>query len=144
MGTLIWQKGDVLRLSLDKADLWDLRPVEEFESSQYSYGFICDEVIGKKDISRVDKLIDARTREDVAPTKLPAGALEIPVSCFGEVERVALDLHTAVCTIIWENGVEAQFFTNAVDKIGYFRFINLPRELQFKFVPPRFQEDKKK
>lgn len=143
MGTLIWQKGDVLRLSLDKADLWDLRPVEEFESSQYSYGFICDEVIGKKDISRVDKLIDARTREDVAPTKLPAGALEIPVSCFGEVERVALDLHTAVCTIIWGNGVEAQFFTNAVDKIGYFRFINLPRELQFKFVPPRFQEDKK-
>lgn len=31
MGTLIWQKEGKLRLSLDRADLWDLRPVKEFE-----------------------------------------------------------------------------------------------------------------
>lgn len=142
MGTLIWQKESALRLSLDRADLWDLRPVEEFSSSQYSYDFICDEVIKKKDISRVHELIDARTREDVAPTKLPAGALEFPLLGFGEVESVELDVHTAVCTISWKNGTEAYFFTNAVDKIGYFKFINLPHKFFVEFKAPRFVEDK--
>jgi alpha-L-fucosidase 2 len=28
LGALIWQKGDHLRFSLDRADLWDLRPMK--------------------------------------------------------------------------------------------------------------------
>ncbi|MEI7525113.1 MAG: hypothetical protein WCJ95_12325, partial [Mariniphaga sp.] len=28
LGALIWQKDDHLRFSLDRADLWDLRPME--------------------------------------------------------------------------------------------------------------------
>lgn len=31
-GALIWQKEGKLRIAIDRADLWDLRPVEEFKS----------------------------------------------------------------------------------------------------------------
>ena len=52
MGALIWQKGDRLRLALDRADLWDLRPVKEFSGSDYTFRFIC-EAVEKKDMSPV-------------------------------------------------------------------------------------------
>lgn len=54
-------------------------------------------------------LIDDRTANDPAPTKIPAGALEFDIHKLGKVKEVALDLATAVCTILWENGVQARF-----------------------------------
>lgn len=53
MGTLIWEKENKLRLALDRADLWDLRPVKEFDSPDYSYQFICNEIIRQKDVSKI-------------------------------------------------------------------------------------------
>ena len=47
MGTLVWKKGDNLRLALDRADLWDLRPVKEFSGPNYTFKFICDAVTNK-------------------------------------------------------------------------------------------------
>ena len=73
MGALIWQKGDRLRLALDRADLWDLRPVKEFSGSDYTFRFIC-EAVEKKDMSPVYRLIDDRTNIDIAPSKF----LQVP------------------------------------------------------------------
>ena len=122
-GTLIWQKDGNLRLALDRADFWDLRPVKEFSGSDYSYKFVCD-AVEKGNIQPVYDIIDARTGKDIAPTKIPAGAIEIPVAKLGEVESVDLDVHTAVCTITWKNGAVGRFFNSAVDKRGYFHFSN--------------------
>ena len=140
MGSLIWEKDGKLRLALDRADLWDLRPVKEFESPSYSYRFICDEV-RRGDLSNVYALIDDRTRKDCAPTKIPVGAIEIPVSQLGEVESVELDVHTAVCTIIWKCGTVGKFFTSATDKVGHFRLENLPEIPSVKLQAPRFEKD---
>lgn len=140
MGSLIWEKDGKLRLALDRADLWDLRPVKEFESPSYSYRFICDEV-RRGDLSNAYALIDDRTRKDCAPTKIPVGAIEIPVSQLGEVESVELDVHTAVCTIIWKCGTVGKFFTSATDKVGHFRLENLPEIPSVKLQAPRFEED---
>ena len=41
-GALVWQKEGKLRIAIDRADLWDLRPVEDFKSPDHSYRFICD------------------------------------------------------------------------------------------------------
>ena len=35
VGELVWQKGDNLRLSLDRIDLWDLRPIEALKCEDY-------------------------------------------------------------------------------------------------------------
>lgn len=144
MGTLIWEKEGHLRLAIDRADLWDLRPVAEFESPEYSWEFVCNEVIQRKTLSKVHTLIDARTYKDIAPTKIPAGAIEFSISRLGKVKKVELDVHTAVCIIEWECGTIGRFFTGAIDKAGHFRFENLPDTLSVGFQPPLFQEDGKK
>ena len=41
LGALVWQKGDNLRLSLDRADLWDLRPVDNFDKPEFSFKMLC-------------------------------------------------------------------------------------------------------
>lgn len=143
MGSLIWEKDGKLRIALDRADLWDLRPVKEFESPDYSYQFVCDEIIRKKDVSKVRALIDDRSRKDCAPTKIPAGAIEIPISHLGKVREVELDVHTAVCTIVWECGTIGRFFTGATDRIGHFQFQNLPNALSIELQTPRFEENEK-
>ena len=94
-GGLLWQKDGKLRLAIDRADLWDLRPVEAFKSPDHTYRFICDQVIHKKDMRPVYALIDDRTANDPAPTKIPAGALEFDIHKLGKVKEVALDLATA-------------------------------------------------
>ena len=137
MGTLIWQKGDRLRLSVDRADLWDLRPVKEFDGPDYSYRFVC-EAVARKDMKPVYEMIDQRTSKDVAPTKIPAGAIEIPIGGLGEVKDVVLDVHTAICTITWKNGAVGSFFTGAGDRTGHFRLTNLPQPLDVEWVAPAF------
>lgn len=138
MGTLVWRKGDNLRLALDRADLWDLRPVKEFSGPNYTFKFICDAVTNKN-MKPVYEMIDARTGKDIAPSKIPAGAIEIPVSQLGEVESVQLDVHTALCTVTWKNGTIGQFFTSATDKRGYFRFSNLSESLAIDLKSPKFE-----
>jgi len=36
LGGLVWGDGGPLKISLDRTDLWDLRPVPEFHSDEYS------------------------------------------------------------------------------------------------------------
>ena len=141
MGTLIWQKGENLRLALDRADLWDLRPVKEFSGPDYSYRFI-QEAVKKDDLSEVYKLIDARTSQDIAPTKIPAGAIEFGIQKLGEIKSVELDIHKAICTIKWKNGTKGQFFTGATDKMGHFKFTHLPDTLSIFFQRPQFELEK--
>lgn len=141
MGTLIWQKGENLRLALDRADLWDLRPVKEFSGPDYSYRFI-QEAVKKNDLSEVYKLIDARTSQDIAPTKIPAGAIEFGIQKLGEIKSVELDIHKAICTIKWKNGTKGQFFTGATDKMGHFKFTHLPDTLSIFFQRPQFELEK--
>ena len=37
LGALVWGDGTPLKISLDRTDLWDLRPVPEFHTKEYSY-----------------------------------------------------------------------------------------------------------
>jgi len=141
-GSLLWQKDGKLRLALDRADLWDLRPVKEFEQSKdYSYNFVCDQVLNKHDIKPVLSLIDDRSRLDPAPTKIPAGALEFNITSLGKVKKVVLDVNTAVCFIEWECGAKARFFTHATDHTGRFLFENLPDTLSPMLITPRYEEN---
>ena len=37
LGALVWGDGAPLRISLDRTDLWDLRPVAAFERPEYNW-----------------------------------------------------------------------------------------------------------
>ncbi len=140
-GALLWQKDGKLRLGLDRADLWDLRPVKEFESPNHTYKFICDQVINKKDLEPVYRIIDDRTTYDPAPTKIPAGAIEIDVSSLGKVVEVNLDLSVATATVKWENNTKATFYVHADENGGRFCFENLPDTLYPQLLAPLYEEN---
>jgi alpha-L-fucosidase 2 len=48
VGSLIWQKGEHLRMSLDRADLWDMRPMKDIHRKEFSYKWV-QEQVAKKD-----------------------------------------------------------------------------------------------
>jgi len=40
LGALIWQKDNNLRFSLDRADLWDLRPMENLQTDKFKFSWV--------------------------------------------------------------------------------------------------------
>ncbi len=121
LGALIWDKGGKLRLSLDRADLWDLRPVEGFSGPEFSFDWVRKHVIAG-DYGPVHRMGDVPYDRDPAPTKIPAGALEFDVSVLGEVESVRLFLDRAICEVRWKNGARLEALVHASRETGWLRF----------------------
>ncbi|MBK7029339.1 MAG: glycoside hydrolase N-terminal domain-containing protein [Bacteroidales bacterium] len=81
IGALVWQKGVNLRISIDRADLWDLRPTKEIEKYTYQWAYQ-HKLSGNWDT--VWKVADEPYDRDAAPTKIPGAALEFDISQFGK------------------------------------------------------------
>ena len=43
IGALVWEKENRLRLSLDRADLWDLRPMENLNTPDYKFSWVYEQ-----------------------------------------------------------------------------------------------------
>jgi alpha-L-fucosidase 2 len=136
-GALIWKKGDALRMSLDRADLWDLRPVAALSGPEFSFAWVRAHVL-KNDYDPVHRMGDIPYDRDAAPTKIPAAALEFDVTALGEVESVRLSLADAVCRVKWKNGARLTTFVHATEPVGWFQFEGLPVGKRPKLVPPDY------
>ena len=66
-GGLLWGEGNEIRLSLDRGDLWDLRPHPGFTDPDFSYQTICRMALA----GRADSLNKHYARANDFPTKLP-------------------------------------------------------------------------
>ena len=121
IGALVWQKGNSIRLSLDRADLWDLRPMENLNRPEWSFAWVRQQVL-KKDYQIVQNLFDAPYEQSPAPSKIPAAALEFDISALGEASRVRLYIHNALCVLEWDSGARLTVFVHATEPIGWFRF----------------------
>jgi len=75
LGALVWQKGDAVRVSLDRADLWDERPMKGLHRPEFSYAWVHQQVV-KGDYKPVQDFFDAPYDREPAPTKIPGAALE--------------------------------------------------------------------
>jgi hypothetical protein len=137
IGALVWQKGNSLRMSLDRADLWDLRPVVEFDGPEFRFAWVRKKVLAN-DYGPVHKMGDVPYDRDPAPTRIPAAALEFDVSGLGEVENVRLSLAEAVCRVRWKSGAGLTAFVHATEPVGWFRFEGLPPGARPRLVPPAY------
>ncbi|MGI6073098.1 MAG: glycosyl hydrolase family 95 catalytic domain-containing protein [Fermentimonas sp.] len=135
VGALIWQKGDALRFSLDRTDLWDLRPSDSLSGDNYRFSWV-KEHIRNKDYLPVQQKFDHPYDREPAPSKIPGAALEFPLTNIGEPESVRLYLDNALCEMIWENGINLQTFVHATEPIGWFVFSNLNEDIEPIIVPP--------
>ena len=138
LGALIWQKGSALRFALDRADLWDLRKVKEFERPEFRFSWVIEQV-NKGEYKPVQDLSDEPYLRDPAPTKLPGGALEFDLPEIENVASVELELERAVCVAKWKNGVQLETFIHATEPRGWFRFTGLGAELKPRLVAPSYQ-----
>lgn len=138
LGALIWQKGDHLRFSLDRADLWDLRPMKGLHRKEFSYNWVIDQ-IDKKEYTPVQQYFDAPYDKEPAPSKIPGGALEFDTRSWGPVQSVHLTLANAVCEVNWKNGARLKTFVDADKPLGWFRFENVNGDLAPQLLAPQYQ-----
>lgn len=76
LGVLVWGGGQTLKLSLDRGDLWDLRPAETTLRKDWTYSKM-KELVDAGDEATFHELFDVPYDSVVHPTKIPAGRIEL-------------------------------------------------------------------
>lgn len=137
IGELIWQKGDKLRLSLDHAELWDLRPMKDLHSPNFNYKWVKEQVINDN-YQAVQKIGDEPYEREPAPSKLPGAALEFDTKEWGKVIQSSLNIENASAEVLWENGTKMTSFVHAIKPIGYFKFTNA-KQLKINLLAPKYE-----
>ncbi|MGA2587264.1 MAG: glycoside hydrolase family 95-like protein [Candidatus Aminicenantales bacterium] len=138
VGALVWQKGAKLRLSLDRADLWDLRPVPNLSAPEWKFRWVVEQW-KKNDYKPVQDKFDKPYDADPAPSKIPAGALEFDLAAFGSPESVRLFVSEAVCRIQWPGGESLETFVHATKPMGWFRIKGAGKDIAPNLIMPLYQ-----
>ncbi|WP_264551972.1 glycosyl hydrolase family 95 catalytic domain-containing protein [Flavobacterium sp. N2038] len=107
-GGLLWGEKNLIRLSLDRGDLWDERtngPKEWWKTQTWAKG--------------------GNMWEDAyygsTPTKLPAGAVEFTLTNGTAIQSFELNKSTAEGIVHFENGQQATVFFSAVKPVAIMR-----------------------
>ena len=138
LGALVWEKNNVLRFSLDRADLWDSRPMKGLHRTEFSYDWIYNQV-QKGDYKPVQQNFDYPYDHEPAPTKIPGAAIEFNSTSWGKTISNDLDIKNAVCKVNWENGTQLTTIVDANEPIGWFKFENLKTPLLISLLAPNYQ-----
>lgn len=138
LGALIWEKGENLRFSLDRADLWDLRPMKGLHRKEFSYQWVQQQV-AKKEYKPVQEYFDAPYDNQPAPTKIPGGAWEFAIKDWGDIQSVHLHLPEAMCEVKWANGTVLKTFVHATQPVGWFRLENVSSDFKPALVTPKYE-----
>jgi alpha-L-fucosidase 2 len=116
MGTLLWGEGNRLKLSLDRGDLWDLRPMPILQRTDFTWTNL-RKLVRQKKQAEIVKRFDESYAKTSHPTKIPAGRIELTLDRSVAVRSFDLDLATAVGRASWNRG-SAQVFCSATAKVG--------------------------
>ncbi|CAG5011654.1 hypothetical protein DYBT9275_04993 [Dyadobacter sp. CECT 9275] len=138
VGALVWQKESKLRFSLDRADIWDMRPMAGLHREEFSYKWVQGQV-EKKDYKPVQQYLDGPYDKEPAPSKIPAGALEFDVPASLKVRSVHLSLESALSSVVWDNGMVLKTFVHATEPVGWFRFENVADNFVPDLIAPKYQ-----
>lgn len=140
MGALVWGDGAPLNISLDRTDLWDLRPIPEFQSAEYSYPQLrrWREEGQTADIGRI---YDKPYMERPAPTKIPAGRLRLKLPGTPAFESCELDLQSAIASVRFSGGSTVKVLVHAAQPVGLLS-VTTPEagsgQPQLEIAAPRF------
>jgi len=137
LGSLIWRNGENLRISLDRADLWDLRPMKNLNLPEWKFKWVYEQWKNNT-YKNVQDNFDAPYDQMPAPTKIPAGAFEFDIKSLGEIKEVRLLVHNAVCIIEWKSGAKLTTFINATKPSGWYHFEGINNRIKTEFIPPPY------
>jgi len=137
LGALVWKKGKNMRISLDRADLWDLRPMENMYDPEFTYNWVYEQWKNKTYLEAQMKG-DRPYDESAGPSKIPAAAIELPIEDWGPIQYVRLFTHHGICKVVWENGIEMEIFVDATEPAGWMRITGKPPSASFYLIPPLY------
>lgn len=135
IGSLVWQKGENMRISIDRSDLWDLRQSKELTGEGFSFAWLYDQVM-KEDYKPVQKRFDFPYNGYPGPSKIPGAGIELPLGELGEISQVHLYQQQAVCEVLWKSGATFQCFIHAEEPVGWFVLKGVKEDYLPLFVPP--------
>lgn len=141
VGALIWQKGNNLRFSLDRTDLWDLRPSDSLRGEEFRFAWV-KEHIQTANYYPVQRRFDKPYDRNAAPSKIPGAAVEFPLEALGTPEHVRLFLNNALCEITWPNGTRLQTFAHASEPVGWFVFTGLSADVEPQLAVPTYHTER--
>lgn len=118
MGVLVWGGGQPLKLSLDRADLWDTRPVPEWQSPDYNYQTM-RKWVAEGRIDDLHRLYEEPYRINAGPTKIPAGRIELTFSPTQQVAWSRLSLASAIATVNFNGKTCMRIFQHATEPVGF-------------------------
>lgn len=114
MGVLVWGEGGTLRLSLDRGDLWDERPSPQFVAVRDRFNWrAMQDMVTSNRMDEFNQVFDANYDYNAAPTKLPAGRVEIDLAPGVALRQFRLNLNTAEARAVLADGVEVRGFVDA-------------------------------
>ncbi|HUT45356.1 MAG TPA: glycoside hydrolase N-terminal domain-containing protein [Sedimentisphaerales bacterium] len=135
LGALVWGDGRPLRISLDRTDLWDLRPVPEFQGKDYSYRTM-RQWVKEGRLADLHRLYDD-PYGNPGPTKIPAGRIELTLGDDAVFENASLDLAGAAASVEFGNNSKAEVFVHAAEPFGMIR-ISSALPVSIKLLAPPF------
>jgi len=133
LGALVWGDGQPLRISLDRTDLWDLRPVPEFHTAEYSYKTM-RQWVKEGRIDDLHRLYD-KPYGYPGPTKIPAGRIEFTLGAERKFQGASLDLAKASAEMHWSDGTVARVFVHATEPLGVIHIAGKPAPVKL-LAPP--------
>lgn len=138
-GALVWGDGRPLRISLDRADLWDTRLVPEFRGPEYKFGVMKQ----WHEQGRVADLIRVYEKpyERAAPTKIPAGRIELDFAEGAAFAETGLDLGRALGHVAWTGGMRTEVFVHATEAVGMARITGAGKLPEVRLVAPPFRAE---
>lgn len=114
MGVLLWGETNLLRLSLDRGDLWDERPSKRFTEVRDRFNWrTMQGLVASNRMAEFNDIFDSNYDYNGPPTKLPAGRVEITLDPAQTVERFELDLASAEGRAHFKGGAVARAFVDA-------------------------------
>jgi alpha-L-fucosidase 2 len=102
-GGLLWGEGRVIRLSLDRGDLWDNRTPETYREPGWTYANM-RALVKAKNQAELVRLFDDPFEHVTYPTKLPGARLELTLDEGRTLGEFRLDLRRAVGRAAFDGG----------------------------------------
>jgi len=137
IGALVWQKEGLLRMSLDNVNLWDLRPMENLNTTDYKFSWV-HEQWKRNNYKEVQNRFDEPYDNSPAPSKIPGAGLEFNIENLGKTISARLSVEDAICQVKWGNGIEFNSFVHATDKVGWFKIKGVPKDFKPTLIPPAY------
>ncbi len=140
MGALLWGDGPTVKLSLDRGDMWDVRPAERFKQPDWNFATL-KRLAAEGNQEKILEIFESSYGGSAHPSKIPGGRLELKFGQKSRAEEFSLDLRRAQGKVkMGKGGMEV--FCSAVEPVGMIRIKGDFHGLNI--VPPPFGEVPKK